>query len=255
MVRCQSFSALEQYTNCGKSFELSRVKGLPALTAAWFTQGTAEHTALEDWERSDRVINPVERFFSEYDTGISEQLEAHPDEHDWLRGGRKSRERDIAERRERGAEQVAAYTAWAERQPWRVWKLPDESLALEVPFTVDLGGGQQVTGYIDAVWEWESGAVEPVDYKSGTKKPEHPRQLGIYRVALMETFGLTVTHGRFVMLKDLSCSPVDVRRYDKAYLAELYGAAKRGIAAGVFLPRPSNGCFTCTVKPHCREAV
>lgn len=254
MATCRSHSALEQYSNCGRSFQLSRVDGVPALQAAWFAQGTEEHNTLEDWERSGRTIDPVARYLSRYDDSITALLESYPDQADWLRGGRKSLETDIAERRERGAAQLDAYVKWAVNQPWRVWSLPDGNPALEVPFRVDLDG-HPVRGFIDTIWEWETGVIEPVDYKTGSKKPETPRQLGIYRVAMQEAFGFDVSHGRYMMLKDLKCEPVDVRRYDKAYLTELFKSAQRGIDAGVFLPRPSNSCFTCTVKRHCREAV
>lgn len=249
-----SHSQTDQYTNCPMSYKLQRLDRVPQLQAVWFVQGTAAHAACEQWELSDRTADIEAEYLAAFDSELAALLAKHPDEPEWIRGGVKGLDRDIRERRAKGAAQVASYARWAVEQEWRVWTLPDETPALEVPFSIELGG-KPVKGYIDAIWEWPDGSIEPVDLKTGTKQPETARQIGLYKVAIGQIFGEQVTQGRYLMLKDLSHKPIDVRRYTYEYLDELYGHVHRGIAAGAFPARPSGGCFTCTSKRSCVEAT
>src|SRR5690606_41284538 len=68
------------------------------------------------------------------------------------------------------------YTQFAKESEFEVWKLPDGSPAIEVPFEIQLGG-VTVVGYIDVVWQWPDGSIEPVDYKTGTRSEEHTSEL------------------------------------------------------------------------------
>lgn len=249
-----SHSQTDQYTNCPLSYKLQRLDRVPPLQAVWFIQGTAAHAACEQWELSDRTADIEAAYLAAFDSELAALLAKYPDESDWIRGGVKGLDRDIRERRAKGVAQVASYARWAVEQEWRVWTLPDETPALEVPFEVTLGG-KPVKGYIDVIWEWPDGSIEPVDLKTGTKQPETARQLGLYKVAIEQIFGEPVTQGRYLMLKDLAHKPIDVRRYTYEYLDELYGHVHRGIEAGAFPARPSGGCFTCTVKRACVEAA
>lgn len=246
-----SNSQLETYSNCSYAWYLSKVKRVKPMTAAWFMHGTAVHTALEKWEESGRQIDPVPVFETEYKRIIREELVEFPDESEWIRGGRKSRQTDILERLDKGKAQIKAWMDFAYEQPWCIWTLPDGNPALEVGFELELAG-QIVVGYIDAIiQDAETGEVMVVDWKSGSKAPESDRQLGLYRLAVKELFGLDVARGGYGMLKDASIRWHDLSRYRREVLEADYGGLLRGIEAGSFIKRPGQGCFVCTVKKHC----
>src|SRR5690606_10560801 len=189
--RRMSYSQLSQLKQCGYSFYLQRIakdqngNRLQMATAAWFMQGTAEHHAIEMWERSGRTIDAVAEFTAEYDRSIAAAMQTHPDEYLWLRGGRKGRDQDIAERRAIGIQQVARYVEWAPTQPWRIWTDPAGVPALELSFSIRLGD-VEVIGFIDAIWEHEDGRLEPVDWKTGSQKPKAPDQLDLYGTVIRE---------------------------------------------------------------------
>ncbi|MFB9661583.1 RecB family exonuclease [Glycomyces mayteni] len=256
-----SHSQKGQLEDCPRQWWLQRVARdqygdkLKPLTAAWFDQGTAEHHALQYWELSGRTADAVQLFYDEFDRLIAQHLASHPWESEWVRGGRgKTRQADIDKRREVGAEQVARYVEWAPLQPFRVWTLPDGEPALEVGFKVMLGS-VTVIGYIDAVWEWtDTGRIEPVDYKSGSKEPATDEQLGLYARVLEALFGITITHGRFMMLKDWDYRERDLSMYTREHLTELYAEAERVKLSGDYPAKPGS-CFTCMMKKHCSDAV
>jgi putative RecB family exonuclease len=249
-----SLSQLDTYAKCGYAWKLAKRDRVPQMTAAWFIHGTAVHSACEAWERSGRTLDIGLEFERVYEDLRVKELVKTPDESMWLRGGRKSREQDIEERRGKGRAQSQAYAAWAVQQPWRIWELPDGSPALELAFVQTLGG-VDVLGYIDAVWEWPDGSIEPVDLKSGTKLPDNPRQLGLYGVAIETIFGVPATHGRYLMLKDMTDRPVALAAYTAASLGESFAAMARGVEANAFVPNPGSHCFTCTSKLSCAFAV
>jgi putative RecB family exonuclease len=253
-----SHSQQKQFNDCSWQFYLQRKardefgNRLKPLTAAWFDHGTAVHKAQELWLK-DPSINAVQVFKDEYDKLITDHLNSHPWESEWIRGGRKSRESDVLDRRRIGAEQVARFVEWWPEQPVRIWTLPDGSPALEVEFLARLGN-VWVRGFIDAVWEWDTGEIDVVDWKTGTKKPEDEEQLGLYRLAIEELLGVRVNVGRYFMLRTWKYEPVDLSRFTREHLTEIYSQAEAGIRGRLYVAKPGSGCFTCTMKKHCAFA-
>jgi putative RecB family exonuclease len=229
---------------------------LKPLTAAWFDQGTAVHEALEFWEASGRTIDAVAAFHAAYKRMVYEHLDSHPEEHEWIRGGRnpKSRKQDILDRAVMGADQVAKYVAWAVEQPFKVWQLPSGEPAIEVEFRLRLGE-VYVRGFIDVIWEWQTDlSVDVTDYKTGSKEPSDDEQLGLYRLAVEELIGADVAGGRYMMLRSWKHERRDLSKYTREYLTELYANAEQTIQGEVYVAKPGSGCFTCTMKRHCDQA-
>src|SRR5690606_37391468 len=238
---------------------LEKVVRAPGRTAAWFHHGTAVHSAIEEWERAGRISDDgaVEIFVNEYDQLISQHKQSHPDLSLWLRG-RGSTEKDIETRRTKGVDQVEWYTQFAKESDFEVWKLPDGSPAIEVPFEIQLGC-VTVVGYIDVVWQWPDGSIEPVDYKTGTSDQD-PYQLALYRVALEELYGVSITHGRYVKLAKKTADPIDLTHpaYSRVWLDNLFADFKYKVEMSDERPTitPKLGktgidCFTCTQKDNC----
>jgi RecB family exonuclease len=180
-------------------------------------------------------------------------LKAEPDVSRWLTGNiRVKGEIDVTRRYERGYDQVDYYIADARSAEWQIWETPDYDLALELPFTIDLDG-VEVVGYIDQVREWPDGRLEIVDLKTGSKTPDWDLQLGVYRLAVIEGYGISgPVSGSFFMLKDGKYVPSkNLETYTRERLAVWFAALNRGIEAQSFLPNPGSHCRICSVWKYC----
>ena len=252
-ARTWSYSSASTIAQCGMQWWLQKVARAPQRPAAWFSHGTSVHSAIEHYERSERRSrkSAIEVFHTEYDRLIAEAQETEPDDTKWLRGGRVTTARDIDNRRDTGATQVEWYMDFADISGFKIWRTPEGEPALELRFEREWGG-VPVIGYIDAVWEWPDGSIEPVDLKTGAR-PEAARQLGVYRVALEETYGLTITHGRYVLLKTGIADPVELTWYTRRRMDVMFSAAQAAVDNRMFDSHVGKHCFTCTVKDHCGE--
>jgi CRISPR/Cas system-associated exonuclease Cas4 (RecB family) len=246
-----SLSQLDTYANCSFQWYLDKVGNLPRREAAWFFQGSAEHEAIEQWELSGRKIDAVAAFNQSYIRMAGEAAQRSPDLDTWLRGGRKSTKKDVEDRFREGAAQVADYVESALAAPWEIYTLPDGTKALELMFSVQLGGCT-VRGSIDSV-RVENGVLRVVDYKSGAKVKSN-RQLGLYAVAARTQYGLDINWGEYWMLKHRKTNgSVDLRKYTKAYFDAQFRMMRTGVQQKVFIPNPGDHCFTCPFKDACPE--
>ncbi|MEU8086373.1 PD-(D/E)XK nuclease family protein [Micromonospora sp. NPDC049101] len=253
-VTHRSVSQLSTFSKCGEQYRLEKVARAPGRPAAWFHMGTAFHSAAEMWEKNFRQDFPgdiIDFYTAEYDRLIAADMEREPDLSRWMTGGRTRAEDDIARRRVRGAEQVQGYMDYALADPGRVWTDQDGLPALETEFRLDLDG-VEVVGFIDCLWQYGTGEVGPRDWKTGTKLPDWPLQLGVYRIAIQELFGFLPTWGDFYMCKNNApVAPVDLTRFTHEWVTRQFHNLENGIQAGVFLPNPGDGCRTCGVAEHC----
>lgn len=85
-------------------------------------------------------------------------------------------------------------------------------------------------------------------------------QLGLYKIALEEIYGYSVSHGEFLYTKGDKKAPneaamekVNLDKYTRAYFEEMFATLERGIQNEVFIPSPSDACGLCAVKDYCRE--
>ncbi|GIJ38479.1 hypothetical protein Vwe01_18040 [Micromonospora andamanensis] len=252
-VKHRSVSQLSTFSKCGEQYRLERIARAPTRPAAWFHQGTAFHLAVETWERNSRQDFPgdiTDLYLWEYDRLIAADREREPNPARWLTGGRTKAEDDISRRRERGAAQVEGYMDWALRNSGRVFWGPDGP-AVEVEFRLNLDG-VEVVGFIDQLWQYGSGAVGPRDLKTGSKLPDWPLQLGVYRIAVEELFGFLPRWGDFYMAKNNAPEkPVDLSRFTREWVTRQFHMLEDGIQAGAFLPNPGDSCRTCGVAEFC----
>ncbi|MER7445006.1 RecB family exonuclease [Micromonospora avicenniae] len=250
----RSVSQLSTFAKCGEQWRLEKIARAPSRPAAWFHQGTAVHTAIETWERGYRQDFPGDIFDlyeAEYDRLIAADMEREPNLAEWMTGGRTRAEDDIARRRVRGAEQVQGYMDYALADSGRVWRSEDGLPALETEFRLDLDG-VEVVGFIDCVWQYATGQVGPRDWKTGSKLPDWPLQLGVYRIAIFELFGFLPAWGDFYMAKNNApVAPIDLTRFTREWVTRQFKMLEEGIQAGVFLPNPGDACRTCGVAKFC----
>ncbi|MCG5459598.1 PD-(D/E)XK nuclease family protein [Micromonospora sp. PSH03] len=226
----------------------------PQTPAAWFAQGSAFHDAAEMWERSLRDASERETvtlYEATYDRLIAEGLKREPDPNRWLTGGRVKGSDDITRRKAKGADQIRAFLRYAHSAPERPLSLGGDEVAVEVEFRLNLDG-IEVLGYIDAVEEFPGGALLPRDYKTGTKTPVWPFQLGVYGLAIEELFGVRPVWGDYYLAKNGKPDPpINLERFNRDRVTRWFHDMDEAVTAGLFLPAPGDGCRTCGVQTFC----
>ncbi|MDG4825980.1 PD-(D/E)XK nuclease family protein [Asanoa sp. WMMD1127] len=250
----RSVSQWSSFVKCSEGYRLEKIAKAPARPAAWFAQGIAVHSACEFWEEGFRQAHPddvVDLYETEFDRLIAEATETEPDLGRWLTGGRVRASDDIGRRRTRGAEQVLGYLRYASEAQERVWLIGGQEPALEVEFELDLDG-VTVKGFIDQIIEWPTGQIGPRDVKTGSKRPDWPFQLGVYRLAIEQDYGYLPTWGDFYMAKDnRPDAPVDLSAFTRSRVTRWFHDMDRSVNAGLFLPNPGDHCRTCGVSDFC----
>jgi RecB family exonuclease len=176
---------------------------------------------------------------------------AEPDLDRWRTGTPKTKGGvDATRRRQRGAEQVAAYIGYRRGDPFEIWESPDGP-AVELEFRVELGG-VEVLGYIDQVLEAPDGSLRVRDIKTGTKLPESAFQLGVYAEAVEQMYGVRPAFGDFFMCKNNApTSAFDLRAYTTERLGRWFARLDRAVSVGAFIPNPGDACRTCGVARFC----
>ena len=195
----------------------------------------------------------IDAYYAAWDTGITRMQQAEPDLKRWMTGTPKTKgDVDAAKRRQRGAEQVASYIGSRQSDPFEIWTTPDGEPAVELEFTVQLGG-IEVLGYIDQVLETPDGeALHVRDLKTGTRLPDSALQLGVYAEAVEQKYGIRPAFGDYWMAKNVApTAPFDLSKYTTARLGRWFARLDRAITAGVFIPNPGESCRTCGVAKWC----
>ncbi|MEF3112436.1 RecB family exonuclease [Streptomyces chrestomyceticus] len=259
----RSHSQYTSYAQCGEMYRLERVARVASDPAGWFVQGTAVHAAIEAYERSGRTLTTAEaiaHFERSWRQELAAGREVCADLTQWRTGGRKTATKDLDDRKALGAHQVADYIAYTEDAgaAEQVWTTPDGRLAVELPFTIQLGD-VPVRGVIDQVVSTPYGLTVR-DIKTGTKAPASSLQLALYRRALRETFGVDVIWGDFWICARLGRSPkrggptdpIDLTTIDQDWLSGQYAAMDAAQRHGVYLASPGDHCRACGVQRHCK---
>jgi putative RecB family exonuclease len=210
------------------------------------------HKAVEDYEKSNRTLSlqeTQEAFKESYVDSVAEQCEETPNFAYWFWSGPYDGRADIERRWGIGLEQVEKYLRWAEAHPEEeMWITPDGVAAVELPFTVEIGG-VEVRGVIDQVLGPDA---RPRDVKSGNK-PGNPFQLGTYGMALRRQYGVQPETADFWMGKTgKPTKPVELADWPDDRLGEIFAEADDGIRAESFDPDPEpSKCYFCQVRDSC----
>lgn len=249
----RSVSQLNTFSECGERYRLERTLSLPPRPAAWTALGNGMHSAVEIWERSDRIGELAELFWVHYNEEIERLTALQPDLKQWIKTPNvKTVERDIDLRGEHGVKQANSLETARRSAPWKVASIGGQ-LALELPLTLTFGD-VRVIGKVDLVKEWPNGTLSVEDTKTGAKKGTRNRQLGFYGLALNEMYGLHITHGEFWYTKlGASGGYVDLNRYNRPYLHDQFNKLDSAINQELYLANPGDHCTFCDVRQYCRE--
>jgi putative RecB family exonuclease len=255
----RSYSQLSQYQRCPYSFYLQRVKKVYQKPAAWLSMGTAVHYAAEEYEKWDRLLTndqAKDAFRKSYAEETSKMLEETPNADYWFSSGPYKGPEDIVRRYRVGLEHVDRYIKWYTDHPEEtVWLQPTGEPAIEMSFTIDLGG-VPVRGFLDQVIATQSHGIVVRDIKTGTQ-PGNSDQLKLYALAVEELSGVDVLYGDYFMTKvGKPTEKFDLSVVSRQETVDVYGELDQRVIAGKFDPTPSeNACRMCSSKHSCEYAV
>jgi putative RecB family exonuclease len=245
----RSISQLKAYTRCGQAFYLERFRrsDLPSRPAPWTILGVAFHDSVMLWEKSERKIDLVAAFESEYDNIVTEEWLVQPDPRYWvLPPGSSNVQNSIKNYRERGIKQMATYYERCQSAPWEISHI-------ERQFEIDLDG-ITVRGGVDRILCWPSDEFYAIeDIKTGNLKGEEDvRQLGFYAFVARELWDVPVSHGRYWFTKmDRGSEFVDLTKFDRKFWEKEFRLLDKVISEGIFLASPGENCGICSVRPWC----
>lgn len=249
----RSVSQYNTYKQCGWRYKLERVDRVWQRPAAWLSQGTAVHAALEAWERSNRTmtVEAVQDVFrTEYEASIAEQAEVTPNTEYWFASGPYRGAVDIERRYGIGLEQCEKLMAWYDKHPEEtVWITPDGEPAIELGYEVEIGG-VPVRGFIDVIMDTPNGLVVR-DIKTGNM-PGDEFQLATYALAMKIMYDVEILTGDYFMGR----TGKPTVPYDLADEVPLvpgkYAEMDAAVTAGVFEPNPDpKKCGFCGVRTSC----
>lgn len=191
-------------------------------------------------------------FRDSYAEHVNRYCETTPDFGLWFKSGRYAGDVDVERRYLIGLEQVENFFDWRHTVPEEVvWIAPDGTPGIELEFDIDLDG-VQIRGFIDLVYE-ALGDVIVRDYKTGNK-PGDSFQLGVYAVALAETYGIEPPRlGDYWMGKTgQPVGPFDLTEWSRQRVSAAFRELEDNIRAGRFDPDPEpSKCRFCDVSHAC----
>lgn len=256
-----SYSGLTTYLECPKKYELSYLMGAPKQGAVWFVGGKAVHSMTELWDRA-RLAGAAFDMRAAWRDVFANQVEEDkandPNVAGWRKAG-KSAANSEGETLNHwyqvlGPKLVDAYIGWRQRTPWRIWTTPDGKDAIEMDVSGSLPGMGDLSykGFVDRVFEEDSGRLHVVDLKTGTRKPESPVQFGVYKAAIENKYCVPVYEGAaFMNRRGFLAGPYLLGLYTPAYVGKLFAQVHTAIKAGAFPAKVGRHCSLCDVASSC----
>lgn len=156
-----------------------------------------------------------------------------------------------------GPGMVDNYVEWRKRSGWKIWETPDGQPAIELPILANVGIDLPLKMYIDRIFVsggmWlPRGELDIVDLKSGARSPVSDLQLGIYRVGILETFGVRIDWGSYFDARKGELSPpVNLKRYTPALICHWFRQQYDALKAKIFIPNLSSWCRACGHRDYC----
>lgn len=161
-----------------------------------------------------------------------------------------------------GPGMVKAFIDWYESRPEiTVWETPAGIPAIELPLHVTFGT-VPVKMAIDAVFQAGS-ALIITDFKSGSRVPVDPGQLGMYASGIELAYGIRPRYGWYFMTRGIrgknkeivgyTTPPLDLSepQFSVPFITKELEMLNRGIENEVYLPHVQELCRMCGVRRAC----
>ncbi|MDP2951522.1 MAG: ATP-dependent DNA helicase [bacterium] len=202
-----SFSQLNEFEQCPLRYKYKYVYKLFPKGKAVFSFGTTIHNTLQKFLKlKNEKIIALDLFGNEKEenknkVNLADLMEIYKKswEDDWY----ESKKQKEAYRK-LGKTILKSFYEKAEKDPPNIFTFDDGSLALEVPFALDIEG-YNLRGRIDRIDNAKDGVVI-IDYKTGKAKEKLEKsdkeQLLLYQIAVKEVYGLEVAQLKYNYLEE-----------------------------------------------------
>ena len=237
-----SYSSMASYLDCGERYRLEKVAKVPQSEAWWFVGGSALHKATEYLDLGE-VNDPTEA----WDKAFAAEIAQINDVASLRAGGRATKEfpnkEDGAWWSHHGPVFVQRWVDWRTSTGW--------SLAfVEQPFEVEIGD-VMVRGYVDRGFVDANGQGIVVDLKTGRHMPP-ALQLAMYRLGLVKVLDQHFDIGAYWSARTGTIGDLQhLPRFSEELVGKWLHNVKSGIEAGLFTPRLSALCGSCSVNQYC----
>lgn len=237
-----SYSSMTSYLDCGERYRLEKVAKVPQSEAWWFVGGSALHKATE-WLDLGEIADPVEA----WDKAFAAEIAQVEDVATLRAGGRATKDwpgkEDGAWWSHHGPVFTKRWVNWRDNIGWTL-------AFVEQPFEVEIGE-VMVRGYVDRGFVDSNGQGIVVDLKSGRNMPP-ALQLALYRLGLAKALGQTFDMGAYWSARTGQASELHLLpRFSEELVGTWLSNVKTGIEAGLFTPRLSPLCGSCSVNQYC----
>lgn len=245
-----SYSALDNYLQCGERFRLERVVGVRQQPAWWFIGGSAFHTATERWDKGeDTNLNALwsDAWKAEYDQAVTQRGFKDSDVRS---GGRATKAWPNKENEQwwqfHGPQMLASYATWRTTSGWN---LAEDGVEIPVEFSL---GQTPVHGYVDRLFIDPDGQPVVVDLKTGGRAPASTLQLAVYAAGIEAAMGFRPILGAYYMARQGELTQVkSVQHLTPELLGRWFDSARDGIERERFIPHVTALCGTCSVAQFC----
>lgn len=243
-----SYSSLNTYSSCPRSYYLSRHKKAWSLPAWYFIVGSSVHGYIEDELSSDSPPRPIEEYFAEQ---VAKADDLEEDRSLWLHGG--SDDDPVVEEKA-----LALASACVEKFHVFMEDI-QEVWAVEYDISGHLPGcSMEIKAFVDLIGVHKKHGPVIVDWKTGKTKPKDNIQLETYNALIitnmLEYFKHTsAPRGLYGMLNPdaAKARPVTFKHTPES-LGKLYGGIEQQIKKRLWKPEPQYNCRFCTMKPNCK---
>lgn len=252
-----SVSQVSTLRKCGESYRLSRVWRVPELPGWARIGGSAVHGWTEEYDLHT-LGGDAPRSFADIfeELTLEEEEKSGLDRSQFKASGRATKALPNKEDRkwwlENGPSMCQRWVNWRNMTPLDLWIAETGEPGIEVDFKVEVGD-VTVVGYIDRVFvDHRTGNIIVVDLKSG-REVDDDFQLGTYKIALMERFGLeNIRYGAYWYARTGSTGPmVALNEWTRQRAEWEYAKAEERRARGDWQPVRSNMCGWCGVRDYC----
>lgn len=259
-----SYSTLDQWFQCPKKVELSKIQKAPRTPAWWFAGGSAVHKATEDYDRWT-LLDPTgrskfsirEAFTSAFEAEVAELDAKSPDRTTWRHAGSKDSPETYDRWMKLGPLLVGNYITWRRSTDYLIWasdSCDGENVGIEIDLSSTLPGcDKEIKAYADRIFFSPSlDQIHIVDLKTGTRGPSSPLQFGIYGACLMHLYEVKASTGAAFMNREARLGKTfGLAKYSPAYVGRLFGSLSRAVDARVFPAHLGSSCRLCDVQASC----
>jgi len=157
-----------------------------------------------------------------------------------------------------GPGMVDNYVRWRDSSGWKIWETPDGQPAIELPILANVGIDAPLKAFVDRVFVSNGqpfGAEKNlviVDLKSGARSPVSDLQLGVYRLGILEQWGVRIDWGAYFDVRKGELSqPFSLVRYAPGLVCHWFRQYYDAVKQQLFIPNLSHWCRACGVRDFC----